>query len=283
VLTVIVNADDFGLAEGINRSVVACHDAGSVTSATLLVNMQATEHAAAYAGERPALGVGVHFNLTQGTPVEAPDRIPSLVSGRGVFHDRATLLRRSLLGLIRQQDVVRELNAQLSRAHALGVTPTHLDSHQHVHALLPVVFGVLSAEALSRNIPLRVPWPWKGAPIRRTLVRQMKRSVLATMLRWSTRSRQKHLQTNDHFCSVFDLGIAADELTNDSYRYLLAPYATGVVELMVHPGEVDEEAKILTQISDIAAAENLLLRSGGLRLWVEARGGRFGNYRDALM
>ena len=68
----IVNADDFGLTPGINRAIIEAHTRGIVTSATLMANMPAFYEAVQLAKVHPALGIGLHFNITQGRPVAAP-------------------------------------------------------------------------------------------------------------------------------------------------------------------------------------------------------------------
>src|SRR6187401_533384 len=57
----IVNADDFGLTEGINRGIIEAHAQGIVTSASLMVRYPAAAAAAAYARSHRALSVGLHF------------------------------------------------------------------------------------------------------------------------------------------------------------------------------------------------------------------------------
>ena len=59
----IVNADDFGRTGGINRGIARAHEEGIVTSASLMVRDPAAAEAAAYAGEHPQLGVGLHVDL----------------------------------------------------------------------------------------------------------------------------------------------------------------------------------------------------------------------------
>jgi len=59
----IVNADDFGLSDGVNRGIVEAHERGIVTSASLMVWHDAARAAAAYARGRPQLDVGVHLDL----------------------------------------------------------------------------------------------------------------------------------------------------------------------------------------------------------------------------
>lgn len=131
---IIINADDFGLTPGVNRGIVECHEAGSVTSTTLLVNGPAAREAVALATDRPRLGVGLHLNLTAGTPVLPPERVPSLVSRDGVFPGKRRMLLGITVGTARPGEIEAEVAAQIERCRELGIEPTHIDSHHHVHA-----------------------------------------------------------------------------------------------------------------------------------------------------
>src|SRR5580698_7200271 len=83
----IVNADDFGLTPGINRAIAELHDAGVLTSSTLMANGPAFADAVALALDRPTLGVGCHIVLTDGTPISPPSSIPTLIGpDRRTFH-----------------------------------------------------------------------------------------------------------------------------------------------------------------------------------------------------
>src|SRR5688572_7521781 len=59
----IVNADDFGLCDAVNRGIVRSHDEGIVTSASLMVRGAAAREAVRLSAERPRLGVGLHLDL----------------------------------------------------------------------------------------------------------------------------------------------------------------------------------------------------------------------------
>jgi predicted glycoside hydrolase/deacetylase ChbG (UPF0249 family) len=107
---VIVNADDFGNSEGINRGIIEAHQRGIVTSASLMVNTPATGSAVRLAREHPDLGIGLHVNFRRGGEGEA-------------------LVDPGDLGAVE-----RELQAQFDRFVELtGRLPTHIDSHQHAH------------------------------------------------------------------------------------------------------------------------------------------------------
>jgi predicted glycoside hydrolase/deacetylase ChbG (UPF0249 family) len=150
VRDVIINADDLGFAPGVNRGIVEAHEAGSLSSASMLVNSPAFHEAAALVRERtPALGVGLHLNLLSGRPLAS---VPTLANPRtGEFYSLAELARRALLGRISASDVRRECDAQIAALGREGITITHLDSHRHTHAL-PGLLPAVLASALTAGI-----------------------------------------------------------------------------------------------------------------------------------
>src|SRR5260370_1086242 len=77
----ILNADDFGLTPGINRAIAELHQAGALTSATLMANGLAFDDAVAIAPANPTLGVGCPITLAVAIPIPHPQRIPPLISG----------------------------------------------------------------------------------------------------------------------------------------------------------------------------------------------------------
>jgi predicted glycoside hydrolase/deacetylase ChbG (UPF0249 family) len=137
----IVNADDFGRSQGINRGVVLAHDQGVVTSASAMVHWPAAEEAAELARERPALGVGLHVDLEEWAYADG---------GWRAVYQRATR---------EEVAVAEEVEMQFERFRKLfGREPTHLDSHQHVHREEPLRSILL--EAGSRlAIPVRSATP----------------------------------------------------------------------------------------------------------------------------
>jgi chitin disaccharide deacetylase len=135
----IVNADDFGRSLGVNAGVVRSHEAGIVTSASLMVRWQAASAAAAYAHTRPALAVGLHLDL-----------------GEWRFREDEWEQVYEVIDANDPAAVESELERQLSTFRTLlHRDPTHLDSHQHVHRKFePVCSAVLRAGA-ALGIPVR--------------------------------------------------------------------------------------------------------------------------------
>jgi predicted glycoside hydrolase/deacetylase ChbG (UPF0249 family) len=116
----IVNADDFGRSPGVNRGVIRSHEDGIVTSAGLMVRWPAAEEAAAYA-RGSKLSLGLHLDL-----------------GEWAYRGGDWSARYQVLSKETPDAAERELREQLERFERLvGTTPTHLDSHQHVHRSEP--------------------------------------------------------------------------------------------------------------------------------------------------
>jgi len=146
----VINADDLGFAPGVNRGIFEAHAAGTVTSASMMVTTPAFGEAAEHVTrDATQLGVGLHLNLVVGAPLSS---VPTLVDPEtGHFHLFDAFVRRALAGQVDQSEVRRECEAQLAALVAAGITPTHIDSHRHVHVMpgiLPVVAAVAHAAAI---------------------------------------------------------------------------------------------------------------------------------------
>lgn len=135
---VIVNADDLGLSEGVNRGIFEAHDHGIVTSASLMVRGAAADEAALGASARPALAVGLHVDLAEWRWTD------------GGWHAVYEVVDVDDPGAV--QD---EIDRQLARfVELIGRQPTHLDSHQHVHRD-PMVGAAMRRVAARLGVPLR--------------------------------------------------------------------------------------------------------------------------------
>jgi predicted glycoside hydrolase/deacetylase ChbG (UPF0249 family) len=134
----IVNADDFGLTDGINRGILESHVSGIVTSTSLMVRHGAATNAAALARSYPELSVGLHIDL-----------------GEWIFRDQEWTQIYRVVDDKDSDEVEREILNQLAQFRKLmGRNPSHLDSHQHVHRNEPIRSIALKI-AQSLHVPLR--------------------------------------------------------------------------------------------------------------------------------
>ena len=130
--SLIVNADEFGLTEGINEGIIEVHAHGIVTSTTMVANLWAFDHAVALSRKYPSLAVGVHLNVTHGVPILPRDRVHTLVDEDAFFFRRRPFLQRLVLGQISMIQVYEEVRAQIGGVIATAGQPGHIDSHGSV-------------------------------------------------------------------------------------------------------------------------------------------------------
>ncbi|SFQ02639.1 chitin disaccharide deacetylase [Salibacterium halotolerans] len=152
---VIINADDFGYSKGVNYGIMEAYTSGVLTSTTLMTNMPEASHACNLAAANPELGVGIHLTLTCGPPLVSGHQ--TIVDEQGQFH---ALSYYSGSYNIDEEEVYQEWKTQIERAVQFGITPTHLDSHHHIHSY-PGLTEIYASLAASFHLPVRVPFPEK--------------------------------------------------------------------------------------------------------------------------
>jgi predicted glycoside hydrolase/deacetylase ChbG (UPF0249 family) len=127
---VVVNGDDLGASPGVNRGITEAHRRGLLTSASLMVNMAASQEGASLTRDLPALSVGLHANLTDASGQPLVD----LETGEHC-------------GEVLQQQL-------FAFAALMGRLPTHLDSHHNLHRNPPLLPYFLEV-ADRYGLPLR--------------------------------------------------------------------------------------------------------------------------------
>ncbi len=128
----IINADDFGFNKEITDGIIDAHRAGTVTSTTMMVNMPAVEYAATLSKDYPNLSVGIHLNLTVGKPLSPLEKVSGLVDKNGNFRNYIEMFRLANRCKLPKEQIETELIAQIEKFLALGLIPSHSDSHHHI-------------------------------------------------------------------------------------------------------------------------------------------------------
>ncbi|MDR2467619.1 MAG: chitin disaccharide deacetylase [Spirochaetaceae bacterium] len=221
MMKLIVNADDFGLSEAVNHGIIKAYTAGVVRSTTLMVNMNAVEHALELSKAYPQLGVGIHLTLTAGKPLSG--KAASLVDGAGNFWKQLSFFTKLEEGTIKLVDIETEWRTQIETARKLGFAVTHLDSHHHVH--LHSELAALSFKLAGEyKLPLRIG-------------------------KANAAARNAAVRTSDYFSMEF----YGEGRTVHHVIDCIAPHSNEDIsfELMVHPAYVD---KTLLQATGYALA-----------------------------
>lgn len=202
-MRLIVNADDFGLTRGVNLGIIEALQRGVVRSATLMAQMPATDHAIALSKGFPELAVGVHLCLTYGEPMS--DNVPTLLDDSGSFQTQRAFWENQSMN---PAEIEKELQAQIDHVLAQGLEISHLDGHHHCHrhALVAPAAEKLAARYA---IPLR--------PVNGKVRYKGKSLAFSEDFYGKGASEAAFLATVKHFYHKVD-----------------------VLEIMVHPGLVDE-------------------------------------------
>src|SRR5215467_5813522 len=159
---VIIHADDVGVTHSVNSATIQALETGLVNSASIMVPCPWFPEIAEYAKSHSSIDFGLHLTLTSERvyyrwgPVASRDLVPSLLDSDGyLLKDWPPSTR------IYPQQAQIELRAQIERAYAMGVRPTHLDSHQYrLYQNGEQLFRVALRLAHEYKLPLFVTRDW---------------------------------------------------------------------------------------------------------------------------
>ena len=284
----IVNADDLGWTEGVNRGIAEAHRKGLVTSTSLLANGQSFDSALLVARANPELGVGVHLNLSDGLPTARPEVVGRLLNTSGELEGgpETLLLRIASRGLA-LAEVEREWDAQIQKVRNAGIAPSHLDGHKHVQ-MLPGLFeialrlakkhGIRAIRVAHEESKLRAALSSGGDQKTGVLLKQ---GVQARGLKLLARDAREMadragLVATDYFCGIAQTGV----LTREGVEKLLKNLPEGTTELMCHPGYVDEDLRrSATRLQRSRQTELEILTDARIRKLVATQGIRLISYQ----
>jgi len=232
----IINADDFGLTEGVSKGIIDAHLCGVLTSTTLLMNMPSTKKAIQLAKENPKLGLGIHLNMTLGTPLIG-DKAKSLTDDTGKF--LPPRLMNSPNYIVDLDELYHELTTQMNLFTTLvGKLPTHIDSHHHMH-MLPQYRGVFDRVAKDFGVVMRSLPLWRQDKLAK---------------------KEEYIQFNDDFYGL--------DLTVQSLISIMTRYAE-TLEIMSHPGYIDDDLHAISSYTEARLIELEILKSPELRQFID--------------
>lgn len=263
----ITNSDDFGLTRSITDAIIDTHVNGIMTSTTLMANMDGTDYAIQKAKEISTLGVGIHFNLTEGKPLTEQHKIPLLLNSLGEFNNNAAQRKNFLFGKEKQKQAELELSNQLSYLIDNGVIPTHFDSHHHITGT-PVAFmasmNVAKKYQINRaritNIDFLYSDDYVGG-----IGSKFKRRIIAFPKMLIHQSNKKILRANNFRTPDTKilpnrvLPLQSDHISQ--FIHALSVLSNGVTEVSFHPGyesayNSDDDSMKLIRTRDLSVALN---------------------------
>ena len=151
----LIHADDLAIAHSEDAASFEALDKGAVTSASIIVPGPWLAEVAEYAKAHPDADLGLHLALTsewktfRWGSVESKDKVPSLLDPAGTLWSLTELVAKNA----KPQEAEREFRAQVEMAIALGIHPTHLDSHMGSAFATPELFAAYVKVAHEFHLP----------------------------------------------------------------------------------------------------------------------------------
>ncbi len=276
----IVNADDFGLTSGVNEGILKAHREGIVTSSTLMACGPQFLEAARLAADNAHLSVGCHVVLVDGSPILAPQQVPSLLSNSS-FRFRQSIVSfaaRATTGKLDEDEIEAEVAAQIQKLQAAGIHVTHVDSHKHTHMFPVVLRGILKAAHKCGVRAIRNPFE----PLIFAKSGNWKRQFQLGVLRRYRGVFRRELEQAGMVTPDGCIGIVATGgLTAEIFDGLIRDLPQGTWEFVSHPGYNDSDlAQVATRLRQSREKELSILTRANLKGLLENAGIQLISYRD---
>jgi predicted glycoside hydrolase/deacetylase ChbG (UPF0249 family) len=225
----IIHADDIGMAHSVNTATLEAINEGVVNSGSIMVPCPWFAEIAAHVRDHPGLDLGLHLTLTaewshyRWGPVLPAGHVPTLVDSLGFLYATAEEAARHM----DPREAEAEIRAQVERAIAFGVQPTHLDSHMGTLFQTPDLFEAYLRVGRDYKIPVFLPGGQLRAQAPQLMALLTPQDIVI-----------------DHF-AMASPEVPADEWET-YYAGLIESLQPGVTEIIVHVAYDDAEMRAAT-------------------------------------
>jgi predicted glycoside hydrolase/deacetylase ChbG (UPF0249 family) len=236
----IVNADDFGMSHEINEGIKRGVQAGIITSVSVMVNMPFYDEAVKFLKKHPEVSVGLHFNITEGSPILKPKTLGSLLREDNSFFHWSSLIAKFVLGKVMADEIKQELEHQYQKLKKTGLKISHIDSHHHMH-LYPRIFRVLVSFAHERGVSaLRSRkfslWSLTNGIKKGPTIKQCVILALCFLDNFLARNSQDLYDINSIYDINWDKNLTEKKLLN-----ILDHLPNGITEIICHPAVLSRD------------------------------------------
>lgn len=211
---VVINADDFGRSQSINKAIVLAFRDKIINQTTIMVNMLYVDDAVVLSRENEFFDcVGLHINLDDGAPLTSNIKQCNIFcDDKGEFNGnfRKNRLKLFHLNKFERQCCEEEIEAQMDKYISFGFTKMHIDSHHHIHVLpsiLPLVISIAKKKGFQS---MRLRFNLQSS--------NYFKKIFTGIINYFI---SRHFRTTDYFC--------------DSTYYLQKKPSLSSLEVMCHP------------------------------------------------
>ena len=212
---IIVNADDFGINSKINKAIVQCFNLGIINSTSIMTNISGFEEAI-YLSRVNGFqnNIGLHANLTEGKSITELSKT-KFVNSNGIFLRKHVDKFYVGTSYKVRKLIKAEIEAQLHILYDNNITPTHINSHHHIHTL-PWLAGLFIEIAEKFKIKIRIA---QTSNKNSNILIPVYRNILNRIY------KKKKLNFTEYFETLDSCSKALEKAKKDQ----------SLVEIMVHP------------------------------------------------
>ncbi len=155
----IMHADDMGLSHSVNTACIRAFENKGVTSGSIMVPCPWAPEIEAWVKENPGMDVGVHLTLNaewdlyKWGGVTSSDQITSLLDSNGYFYASVQELGRT----VKATEAEKEMKAQIDKTIAVGIHPTHIDTHMGSVLANPELIKIYVDLSEEYHLPILLP------------------------------------------------------------------------------------------------------------------------------
>jgi chitin disaccharide deacetylase len=231
----IIHADDVGMCHSVNVATIQAMEKGVVTSASIMVPCPWLPEIAEYCRTHPDADFGLHLTLTsewqryRWRPVMPINEVSSLLDKDGYLPHTV----EEVVAHGKPAEVEKEIRAQIERARALGIKPTHVDSHMGTLFTGPFLAAYTKVAKEAGLLPMLM----KATP---------ERIAQGKALGFDAAKLERTLSQEGYvFLDMLyeDSKGETLEARRDHYYTLFRNLKPGVTEIIVHLSMNDEEIK----------------------------------------
>ncbi len=271
---VMFHCDDAGMSHASNLGAIESVEKGLVTSVSIMMPCSWVAEIAKYAKEHPQLDAGLHLTMNsewalyRWGPLAGKGNVPGLCDPDGyLWHSTQDTARHAT-----PDEVEREIRAQIDKAEAMGLHPTHIDTHMGALVARPEFMERYLKVGAEKQIPVLAVGGHR------------------TFARVENAAAMKQLQ--ERINKVWEAGLPViDDLHTASYDWKEGPKSArfiemlkglkpGVTMVIVHCSRPTDEFPLITSSSNLRLADLKAMTDPEMRKTLQDEGIKQTTWRE---
>ena len=271
---VMFHCDDAGMSHASNLGTIESLEKGVVTSLSIMMPCPWVPEIIRYVKEHPEVDAGLHltmnseWNLYRWGPVAGKPAVPGLCDPDGyLWHPVQETAKHAT-----PDEVEKEIRAQIEKAEAMGLRPTHIDTHMGALAATPEFFDRYIKIGIEKQIPVLAIGGHRN------------------FARIENPVAVKHLE--ERIKKIWDAGLPViDDLHTASYEWKEGPKSErfitmlknlrpGITMVIVHCSRPTDEFPLITSSSNLRLEDLKAMTDPQLRKVIELEGIQLTSWRE---